>query len=128
MQPENWMLYYMDIPRQAAAINYSPERCLLKANYPNVKTVALTMPDDVPSLFRAAVQKMVQDAVFRSGSIIGYNNSATDFSPYAQNHGNRAMPVLPVPVSLHPTHILKNTDAGSNIFCSLQQRNSKRLY
>ena len=71
---------------QAAAINYfTGALAYLKANYPNVKTVALTMPDDgsIP-FFGAAVQKMVQDDGYTvAGSIIGYNNSATDFSPYA---------------------------------------------
>ena len=71
---------------QAAGINYfTGALAYLKANYPNVKTVALTMPDDgsIP-YFGAAVQKMVQDAGYTvAGSIIGYNNSAADFSPYA---------------------------------------------
>jgi ABC-type branched-subunit amino acid transport system substrate-binding protein len=71
---------------QGASINYfTGVLAYLKANYSNVKTVALTMPDDgsIP-YFGAAVQKMVQAAGFTvAGSIIGYNNNAVDFSPYA---------------------------------------------
>ena len=106
---------------QAAAINYfTGALAYLKANYPNVKTVALTMPDDgsIP-YFGAAVQKMVQDAGYTvAGSIIGYNNSATDFSPYAAKIiATGADACIACSGVVTPNgNILKNIrDAGSNM-------------
>jgi len=106
---------------QAAAINYfTGALAYLKANYPNVKTVALTMPDDgsIP-YFGAAVQKMVQDAGYTvAGSIIGYNNSATDFSPYAAKiMATGADACIACSGVVTPNgNILKNIrDAGSNM-------------
>jgi ABC-type branched-subunit amino acid transport system substrate-binding protein len=106
---------------QAAAINYfTGALAYLKANYPNVKTVALTMPDDgsIP-YFGAAVQKMVQDAGYTvAGSIIGYNNSATDFSPYAAKiMATGADACIAASGVVTPNgNILKNIrDAGSNM-------------
>ena len=106
---------------QAAAINYfTGALAYLKANYPNVKTVALTMPDDgsIP-FFGAAVQKMVQDAGYTvAGNIIGYNNSATDFSPYsAKIIATGADACIACSGVVTPNgNILKNIrDAGSNM-------------
>ncbi|MFZ1914410.1 MAG: ABC transporter substrate-binding protein [Dehalococcoidales bacterium] len=106
---------------QAASINYfTGALAYLKANYPNVKTVALAMPDDgsIP-YFGAAVQKMVQAAGYTvAGSIIGYNNSAVDFSPYAAKiiaTGADAV-ICCSGIALPNGSILKDVrDAGSNM-------------
>ncbi len=106
---------------QGASINYfTGVLAYLKANYPNVKKVALTMPDDgsIP-YFGKAVQQMVQDAGFTvAGSIIGYDNNAVDFSPYsAKVIATQADAVLACSGVVLPTgSILKNMrDAGSNM-------------
>jgi branched-chain amino acid transport system substrate-binding protein len=106
---------------QAASINYfTGALAYLKANYPNVKTVALCMPDDgsIP-YFGAAVQKMVEaDGYTVAGSIIGYDNSAVDFSPYAAKiiaTGADAV-ICCSGIALPNGSILKDVrDAGSNM-------------
>jgi branched-chain amino acid transport system substrate-binding protein len=105
---------------QAAAINYfTGALSYVKANYPNIKTVALTMPDDgsIP-YFGAAVKKMVTDAGYTvAGDIVGYNNSAVDFSPYAAKLMalNADVIFATSGVALPNGSILKNIrDAGSN--------------
>ena len=106
---------------QGASINYfTGVLAYLKANYPNVKKVALTMPDDgsIP-YFGKAVQQMVQDAGYTvAGSIIGYDNNAVDFSPYAAKvMATQADAVIACSGVVLPNgSILKNMrDAGSNM-------------
>jgi branched-chain amino acid transport system substrate-binding protein len=62
-----------------AGMNY------MKANYPQIKKVAIVMADDggIPYIGKIVKQMLIDNGYTIAGDIIGFDNNAIDFNPYS---------------------------------------------